>query len=792
MLRHQFNLLLRTINRNKTFTLLNTGGLAIGITFASLIFIWIENELTFNHYFSKIDNIFAVMEVQESAGHLSTVRGGPVPLAENINHKFPGVKNTGRLSSPYEQFFVMGEKIFVESGQYADSSILPMLNCRFVYGAAPSLTLPESIVISITMSKAMFGNTNPVGKTLMTKTGSPWTKDGLFTITGVFQDFPANSTYHFNWLSPYKIAEDLMHTQWNKWDIPVETLVELEPNADIATANNQLSQFLKEKVAGSKTQLFLFSMRDWNLHDHFTDGKADGGRIQYIQLFSLIACIILLIACINFMNLSTARSEKRAREVGIRKVSGAHRHELVLQFMRESLAMSFLAVVVSMILIPVTVPVFNLLLGTALDANIFNTGHLLFLLATGLVCGVISSLYPAFYLSAFKPITVLKGFKVQRATGATFIRKGMVALQFTVSIALIIATVIIYQQIQHVKSRNLGYTTNRMIEMNTPERFPAQFEVIRQQLLAAGAIENAAMAYNPMLHIYSYSHDYTWAGKSPRDQETIYDIGVTDRYLATMKMKIKSGRDFYPGERIDSNNTIIINESMAKLMGAEGKIGGKVIRKGFPATHVVGIVEDFIFNDMYGVGGPVLLGCIPQACNHLFLSLSHEMDTKKALAKIDQVIKTSVPGYPFSYKFVDEELNQLFEMENMIGRLSVIFALLAILISCLGLFGLASYTAERRTKELGIRKVLGASVGSLATLLSAEFFQMVSVSCIIAFPLAWWSIHSWLQQYQYRIEIQWWPFAFAGMSTLSIALLTVSFQSVKAALANPVKSLRTE
>ena len=792
MLLHSFNLLFRTISRNKTFSLLNMGGLAIGITCASFIFLWVENELTFNHHFARRNNLFSVMETQESAGQLSTLRGGPVPLAEGIKNKIPGVKNIARLGWPTEQFFLKDNKIFVESGQYADSSILAMLDCRFVYGTAPSLKSPESILISASMSNALFGNTNPVGKTLTTKTGSPWMKDGLFTVTGVFQDFPANSSYHFNWLSPYKIAEDLMRPQWNKWDIPVETLVELEAAADVAKVNQQFNQFLKEKVAGSKTQLFLFSMNDWNLYGHFTNGKPDGGKIQYIQLFSLIAGIILLIACINFMNLSTARSEKRAKEVGIRKVSGAHRYELVLAFIRESLTMAFLSVLLSMVMITVCLPLFNLLLGTRLEAAIFKMNHLLFLLGTGLVCGLLSGLYPAFYLSAFKPIAVLKGFSTQRSIGTVFIRKGLVIIQFTVSIVLIVATAVIYKQVQYVKSRDLGYSTNRMIEMVTPESFPARFEVVRQQLLQLGVIENAAMAYNPMLQLHSYSNDNNWAGKSPRQPITVYDIGVTDKYIATMHMKIKAGRDFNAGERIDSNHTVIINETLAKLMGPEGKLGGIITRKGFPPVQVIGIVQDFIFNDMYGSGGPVLLGCLPQACNNLFLSLSPRMDTKKALAKIDQVLAATVPDYPFTHKFVDEELNQLFETENMISQLATIFAVLAIFISCLGLFGLAAYTAEKRTKEIGIRKVLGATVGSLAALLSSEFLQLVCLACVIAFPLAWWGIHTWLQQYQYRTSMDWWPFATAGIGALFIALMTVSFQAIKTARANPVKSLRTE
>ena len=792
MLQNQLIVLFRTIWRNKTYSFLNIFGLAIGITCASFIFLWVENELTFNHNFQKRNSLFSIMEIQESAGKLSTIPGGPMPIAEDIKTKIPGIKNTARLSWENKQFFVLGEKVFSETGQYADSSILSMLNFTFVYGSAPSLKSPESIIISESMSGALFGNDNPVGKSVRTKSGSPWTKDGNFTITGVFKDFPANSSYSFKWLSPFKLFEDLMHPQWNKWAIPVETLVEAEPAADIAATNKKLQHYMKEKVDGSTMQLFLFSMNDWNLYGHFTNGKPDGGKIRYVHLFSLIAGIILVIACINFMNLSTARSEKRAKEVGIRKVSGAFRYELISQFIRESLAMSFLAVVMAMLIISICLPAFNKLVGKELGADLFGGSHLLYLLGIGLVCGLISGIYPAFYLSSFKPIAVLKGLKIKTSGKSVSMRKVLVITQFAISVMLIIATVVVYQQIQFVKSRDLGYKTNNMVEFVIPASLVGRFRVIREEMLKSGSIENAALAYNPPLHMNSYSEEYTWAGKSPNNPVTVYDIGVSAEYISTMHMKLKSGRDFYGEPGSDSASSLIINETMAKAMGAEGRVGGYISRKGFPTLPITGIVQDFIFNDMYGSGGPVIMVCLPQVADHMMITLNPQMNIKEAMGKIDHILTTAIPGYPFEYKFVDQELNKLFETENMISRLATVFAILAILISCLGLFGLAAFTAEKRTKEIGIRKVLGASIRSLATLLSLEYLKLVCISCIIAFPLAWWALHAWLQDYQYRTTIQWWPFAIAGISSLAIALVTVSFQAIKVAIGNPVKSLRTE
>lgn len=795
MLHHQLLLLFRNTWRNKTFSFLNISGLATGIACASLIFLWVENELSFNHNFEKRNSIFSVK--QTTVGENPTIGDCPIPMAADIKNTIPGIKNIARLSWEMKQLFVLGNKSLNQSGQYADSTILSILDFTFIYGTHPSLQSPESIIISETMSKALFGNDNPVGKTLTTKSEMPWSKDGNFTITGVFKDFPVNCSYHFNWLSSFKIYEDLLHPDWNKWALFSETLVETEPVANLAEINKKLKHYMAKKVEGSTLQTFLFSMNDWNLYSRFTDGKPDGGKIQHIYLFSIIAVLILAIACINFMNLSTARSEKRAKEVGVRKVSGAGRASLIRQFIAESLVMSFLAVALALVIIYVSIPAFNSLVGKELHADFFNAGHLVFLFSIGLICGLLSGVYPAFYLSSFKPVLVLKGLKIKNSSISVFMRKGLVISQFTISIILIISTIIIYQQVQHVKSRNLGYETNNMIQLPVPKSLPNHFPVIRDELLKTGFVENAALSWVEPLHIYSSSNEYTWEGKSPRNTVEIYDMGVSSEYIATMHMKIKSGRDFYSQPGIDNDSvsikSVVINETLAKLMGPQGKIGTHITRKSpSVSVQIVGIVQDFVFNDMYGPGGPVMIACFPQGTNLMIIRFKPGADMKAALAKTDQILKAGTPGYPFEYKFVDEAFHKLFETESMIGELSAVFSVLAVFISCLGLFGLAAYTAERRTKEVGIRKVLGASVGTLAKLLSLEFLKLVCLSCVIAFPVAWWALHTWLQNYQYRTTIHWWVFLIAGFLALFIAILTVSYQAVKVAVINPVKSLRAE
>ena len=789
MLHNQLLLLFRSIWRNKTFSFLNIFGLATGIACASLIFLWVESEFSFNHNFEKRNTIFSI--TQTTVGENPTIGDCPIPMAADIKNTIPGIKNVARINWEQKQTFVFGDKIINQSGQFADSSILSLLDFTFIYGNHPSLKSPESIIISETMCRALFGNDNPVGRVLTTKSESIWSKDGNFVVTGVFKDFPANCSYHFNWISPFTVFEGLLNPAWNKWTINTQTLVETEPKANLADINKKLKHYMAKKVEGCTFQSFLFSMNDWNLYSRFTDGKPDGGKIQHIYLFSIIAFLILIIACINFMNLSTAQSEKRAKEVGVRKVSGAGRVDLIMQFLGESLVMSFLAVVLATVIIYVSLPAFNTLIGKELHADFFNANHLVFLFITGLVCGLLSGIYPAFYLSSFKPVIVLKGLKIKNNSASVFMRKGLVISQFTISIILIISTIIIYQQVQHVKSRNLGYETNNMIQLSIPKSLPNRFPVIRDELLKSGFVENAATAWPEPMHIYSSSNEYTWQGKSPANTIDVSEMGVSAEYIATMHMKIKSGRDFYPQPGRDSNS-VIINETLAKLMGNEGKIGSYIYRKPFPAQQVVGIVNDFVVNNMYGPAGPIMIGYFPQATDHMIIRFKPGADMKAALAKTDHILKTSTPDYPFEYNFVDEAFNKLFDTENMIGKLSAVFSILAIFISCLGLFGLAAYTAERRTKEVGIRKVLGASVASLAKLLSLEFLKLVCLSCIIAFPVAWWALHSWLQNYQYRTTIHWWVFLMAGLMALFIAILTVSYQAIKVAIINPVKSLRAE
>jgi putative ABC transport system permease protein len=790
MFKNYFKTAFRNLRKNKTYSFLNIFGLAVGITCAALILLWIEDELTFNHNFAKRDYLYHVMQNEKSDAGISTNGSTPGPLAEALKADIPGIVNSGRLSWPMDELAVVGDKSIKENGIYADPSVLAMYTLPFIYGnSAIALNNPNSIVISESMSQKFFGDSNPVGKVIKMNAKAAYSVDGLYTVTGVFKDLPANCYYHFQWLSPYTTWEDA-NTWLKPWSNNLtETIVELAPTANPVAINKKLTNYLSIKITGATNQCFLFSMNDWHLRSNFVNGVQDGGNIKYVRLFATIALIILLIACINFMNLATARSEQRAKEVGVLKVMGAGKKRLIGKFISESLLMSFIAVLLAVTLLYILMPFYNELVQKQLSIDLLNPLHLGCLLGVGILTGIVAGSYPAFYLSSFNPIKVLKGIKLKSSAGVVFIRKGLVIIQFAASVILIISTIIVYRQVQHIKDRDLGYNKNNLVYMDLQGNMKDHFSEIKNSLIATGYVENAATSLHDALHVYSYGDGFSWQGKNPNAKLPIHSNVVSSGYLSTMHMQLIDGRDFYQGNTDTTN--VIINESMASLMGKEGKLGS-IINAGTYKLTIVGIIKDFVYNDVYGKGTPLVLFNGAYSATIMAVRFKPNVNLAQALEKTDDVMKTENPGFPLEYRFADKDFDDMFSAETLIGKLASLFAVLAIFISCLGLFGLAAYTAERRTKEIGIRKVLGASVAGLSGLLAKEFLQMVTLSCIIAFPIAWWFMNNWLQGYAYRTTIQWWMFALAGLSALIIALITVGFQSIRAAVANPVKSLRTE
>ncbi len=777
----------RNLWKNKTYSFLNIFGLGVGIACAALIFLWVENEMTYNAWHSKKNYIYQLMGNQAYDGKTYTFAALPGPLAQGIKEEIPGIKNACRATWPASTLFSLDDKSIYESGIYADSSLFSIFTFPFVQGKPQNAFAQlHSLMISETLARKFFGNDkNVLGKVLKVDN-----RQG-YTIGGVFKDLPENSSLKFDWVIPFAVYAG--KNEWLKgWNSNgIQTYVELDAAANTDTINQHLNGYIQTKDKGAIARPLLLSMADWRLRNNFVDGKQSGGRIEYVRMFSIIAWIVLLIACINFMNLATARSEKRAREVGVRKVLGAGRKMLVGQFIAEAILMSFLAVLLSLSIIYLALPGFNLLVKEQLTPGLDNPWHIVALISIALVCGLVSGSYPALYLSSFNPVAVFKSFQLKSSTAA-YTRKGLVVFQFTISIVLIISTIIIFRQIQHVKNRELGYSKDNLIQINTRGSIIKHFAAIKQDLLGTGAVENVALADLDLLWMGSNSSGATWQGKDPNKEILITMDAISPEYVSTAGLKLVYGRDFYPVAGSDSLN-IIINESLAKLMGKENQLG-KTIKWGGDSVNysIVGIVKDFIYGDMYGKSDPLIFFSNPRSPRNLYIKLKPQGNTEQALAKIATIMKANNPGYPFDYKFVDDQFNDLFKSEMLIGTLSRVFAALAIIISCLGLFGLAAYTAERRTREIGIRKVLGASVQGITALLSKDFLQLVFLSALLAFPLAWWAMHSWLQNYAYRITISWWVFVAAGAVALLIALITISFQAIRAAVANPVKSLRSE
>jgi putative ABC transport system permease protein len=793
MLRNHLTTTLRSWRKSPAHSILNITGLALGIACAALILLWVEDELNWDHQVPDRNRTYMVrmnMPYQGAINSYAQVSGLLGPAAEK---GIPGIQHTFRYSDGEHDLFTVGDKTLYEDGTFADSGYFDITKIPFIKGNPKGcLRQPHSLVITAATAKKFFGDEDPMGKTMRMDNKIN------YTVTGVVPDFPNNYTLGFHWLAAFDdyLVKQPWLTQWANWGRPL--VIQLEPGADPGTVTTQLTAMLRPKGKEyANIDMLLWPMKDWHLYSNFTNGKPDGGQIKFVKLFSLIASIIMLIACINFMNLATARAGQRSREVGVRKTLGALRGSLVSRFIAESLLLSFLSVALAILLVYLALPVFNNLVQKELTFNPLQPIHLAALVGIGLFCGLLSGSYPAFYLSAFSPVTVLKGLKVNPRGSAGFIRKALVTTQFVASVVLIICTIIIYQQIQHIKNRDLGIDKQNLAYVAVQGDMGKNYQAIRNQLMTTGVLDNVGLGFSFPLEMWSGTDNtnFQWAGDDISTKQFINQEYISPDYLATMGMKIKDGRNFYQNAVVDTQS-VLINESLARIMGKAGKVGNQVVPGvGQHPMTIVGIVQNFVFADMYANPAPVVFFCNPsvyQYCYSLDLRLKPGVNIPVAVDKISAVIKAENPGYPVEVKFVDAEFQHRFESETRIGELAGLFATLAIIISCLGLFGLAAYTAEQRTKELGIRKVLGASVPGLAGLLSREFLQLVLLSCLIAFPLSWWAMTNWLNDYAYHTPIHWWVFAASGLGALLIALLTVIAQALRAALANPVNTLRSE
>lgn len=757
---------------------------------AVLILLWIQDELSYDGFHENKDRIYQVWNRVPSDGKISCGSTVPAPLGPTLEKDIPEIERTVRALY-HEGLLSVGDKRIVKSGEMVDTGFLQMFSFPMLQGdPATALNDIYSIVLTESTAKALFGNEDALGKIVKLEN-----KDN-FTVTGIVKDPPPNTRFDFEYLLPRSYLKIPEGQDYGWHDNSTPTYVMLKPNASYAAAAakiKDLKQRYDKEAKEIKWELFIYPLERWHLYSNFTNGVEDGGRITFIKLFGIIAGFILLIACINFMNLSTARSEKRAKEVGIRKSIGAQKTSLISQFIGESVFLAFLAGVIALVIVQVSLPAYNLLTYKSLSISYGNVYTWLAFIGFILFTGLLAGSYPAFFLSSFQPVKVLKG-TFKKANALVTPRKVLVVLQFTFAIVLIICTIIVKQQIDHARNRKPGYDKDNLVYHFMTGDIPKNYELIKSELIASGIAKSITKTNSPITDKWSDGWGQNWEGKDPNDR-TSFDRFLSDEGLSkTVGIQFVQGRDFDLKQFPTDSTGLIINESALKVMKFKDPIGKVVSDLGID-WHIVGVVKDFILTSPYEPTRPLLIcGAKSQFMTFktMQIKLNGDLAITESMSRAEAIFRKYNPEYPFDMKFVDEAYARNFEYEKLQGTLAALFAGLTIFISCLGLFGLATYVAENRVKEIGIRKILGASVMSITTLLSKDFVKLVLISFLIAVPVAWWGMEKWLQSYSYRVGVEWWVFVLAGSLSVMIALLTVSYQSVKAAITNPVKSLRTE
>lgn len=798
MYKSYFKIGWRNLLKNKGYSFINVGGLSIGMAVGILSGLWIYDELSFDKNFSNHHRVARVIQNQTFDGEVRTWFGQAMQLGPELRNTYgSNFEHVVIGTFPEDHKLTIEEKSITKSGSFMEPGFTHMLTIKMILGTHPGAKDLNSIVLSQSTAKALFGDENPIDKIIKV--------DNRFDVkvTGVYADIPDNSSFaNMNLILSWQLISEEMEKRvgWgNSW---FQCFVQIAEHADMnavseAIKNAKLNRVLAEAdEAKFKPELRLHPMNRWRLHSEFKNGVPVGGGIQYVWMLGVISSFVLLLACINFMNLSTARSEKRAKEVGIRKTIGSARTQLVSQFFMESLLVAWIAFLVSLIIVQLALPWFNEVSGKRLTV-LWSTPW--FWLTCGifaLITGVLAGSYPALFLSSFQPVKVLKGtFKAGRFSSLP--RKVLVVVQFSVSVALIVGTVVIFRQIQFAQSRPIGYNINGRIAVpiRTAE-IMNRYDVLRDDLLKTGVVEEIAASESPVTGTFTTNSGFTWQGKDPSLAEEFVTVGVTPDFGKTIGWEIRAGKDF-SRDVISDSSGFIVNEAAVRYLGFENPVG-EVIKWGNNGEwKIIGVAKDMVTQSPYDAIRPMIFFLRSNRNSFIQFStinikLSRLANAKEALAKIEPIFKKYDPANAFEYKFSDQEFGKKFAEEKRIGQLAVGVTALAILISCLGLFGLASFIAEQRTKEIGIRKVLGASASQLWQLLSKDFVALVIISCVVATPLSFYFMNRWLTQYHYRISISWEIFASATTGALLITLITVSYQALKAAVMNPVKSLRSE
>jgi ABC-type antimicrobial peptide transport system permease subunit len=791
MLKNYFTIAWRNLAREKGYAFINIAGLAVGMAAAMLIFLWIQNELTFDRFYPKTKRLFQVYNRDIIGGEPQVWGATPAPLAPALKRDYPEVEDAARYRST-NLLLAANNKFFNVEGSFADPGFLNMFDFPVLAGNRDNaLAANSNIIITKSLAEKLFGTTDVIGKTIKIER-----KDN-FMITAVLENIPSNSNFKaMEYLLPwnYSVALGWTNDNWNNNNY--FTYVLLDQKADAAAVNNKIKQatvpHLKVIMEDpSHREIFLNPADKWHLYSKEEHGQLVDGRIVTVRLFGVIAALILLIACVNFVNLSTAKSDKRAKEVGIRKVAGAPKLTLVLQFISESMILAFLSGVVAFAIVWAFIPSFNTLINTQLSPDFTSSSFLIPAVAFVLLTGVLAGSYPAFFLANFQPLKVIKGtYKAARTTFSP--RKGLVVLQFTFAIVLIISTLIIKQQISHAQNRSNGYDKNNLVFTYLQGDLGEHYAPLQQELLSSGAVSSISKSIGPITQLNTRQWGVSWPGSTQQDKDQEFvPFGTDIDFIKTNGVKLVAGREIdirkYPTDSL----ALMLNEAAVKAMRLRDAVGVKVKFSG-KEWNVVGVVKDFIFASPYDKINPVLVYGPARDLPWTSMRLNPSNNTAKNLETVRTIFKKYNPEYPFEYTFADESYQAKFEEEQRTAQLTTLFTGLTIFISCLGLFGLAAFSAQQRTKEIGVRKVLGASVMSIIQMLSNEFVKLVLIAFLAASPIAWYVMNKWLMDYNYRISIELNVFAATLLLTILLVVVTVSFQAVKAALMNPVKSLKID
>ena len=787
MLRNYIKIAFRSLVKNPAYSFINIGGLAVGLASSILILLWVADEYSYDRFHENYNSIYKLYQSQQWAQGIGTSNSMPYPMKEAIMNRSSKIKSIVMTNWGEGNMLQVGEKRLNKFGLSASEDFFTMFSFNMVKGnPATALAEPNSIVLTESTAKAFFDDQDPINKLIKVDNRQE------LKVTGVIKDVPSQSFVTLDYVLPfslYEITQPWVKRSKDNWDNnSFQMYVQLQPGATEEEVNSSIKSLIKDNNEKAPTAvLFLHPMSKWRLYSNFENGINTGGMIDYVQLFTAIAVFVLIIACINFMNLATARSESRAREVGIRKSVGSRRKELILQFLGESVLVTFIAFLLAVVMVEVALPGYNQLVNKTIDVDYSNPLVWGVAFTLVFVLGIFSGSYPAFYLSSFQPVKVLKG-KIKLGKGASTPRQVLVTLQFGFSIFLIIGTLIIYKQIMHVKNREVGYNRENLIQIWTNNELEDNFQTVRDALVQTGVVQSACKSNSPITSIFS-NNEVKWAGM-PEGRVGFTTVATEYDYTQTMGIKMIAGRDFSPNFKSDSS-AVIINQAAVDLMGLKEPIGETLIYNE-QELKIIGVIPNIVMASPYTPVEPMTLLFSPGWSSTITVRLNQTPDIQGAIAKVEEVFKKHNPNYPFEYRFVDADFERKFATINLISRLAGIFAGLAIVITCLGLLGLAAFTAEQRTKEVGIRKVLGASVASIVVLISKDFSRLVLFAFLVSAPIGWWALSKFLERYPYRVEISWWILLSAGVIAFVLAILIVSTQALRAAISNPVNSLRSE